>query len=289
MPETGSKLTWGRLIAAGSDYLAGKKVQDAGTACEWLAACLLKCGRCDVFNHWAEIASPRHVNAMRRGLARLAKGEPLQYVLGTWDFRGITISVDQRALIPRPETEQLVQMALDCENLWRGQTPVIADVGCGSGCIAISLASERPQARLYALDISQKALRLAAVNAEKCRVEHRISFLRQELGEVTDRYFDAIISNPPYIRHGELPRLPPGIYRYEPLIALDGGEDGMEIIRRICRDAVMKLKPNGRLFLEIGEKQGMQTRRLLESLGYEQITIAEDLAGRVRFASARIS
>jgi len=227
--------------------------------------------------------------ALRRGLTRVAAGEPVQYVLGEWDFRGLTLKVDRRALIPRPETELLVDLVLGAQELWRQERPQVVDVGTGSGCIALSLAQERPQARITAVDTSAAALELARENATRCGLADRVTFHEESgCGTFQAGSIDAIVSNPPYIASGVVPTLDRWIYEHEPLAALDGGPDGLTCIRAITRDAAMVLKQGGWLFYEIGDDQGPAVRELLESHGFADVRIGHDWAGQVRFATARM-
>lgn len=271
------------MLEAGAVFLTRQRVEEPRILCEWLASRLLRCGRPSLYTFRDVPVSSLHRAAMRRGLRRLASGEPLQYVLGEWDFRDCRLQVDSRALIPRPETEQLVQLVLDCKDLWLRENPSIADVGTGSGCIAISLATERPQARVTAFEISPAALQLASANAAAHAVDTRIDFVFGELGACGGPRFDAVVSNPPYIRTAVVNALPARIRTFEPRTALDGGPDGLCVIRRVARDAVMSLKAGGWLFLEMGDDQGHEVRRLLERLGFERVEIVADVAGRTRY------
>ena len=317
-PSTTPPRTIGEFVAAGTEYLARHRVDAPRVACELLACRLFKCPRLELFHHYADTPPPRIVDAWRRGLKRVAHGEPLQYVLGEWDFRHLTLTVDRRALIPRPETEQLVELVLEARDLWNsgkagptdppaavvagaspaipvacggagGSTlPFILDVGTGSGCIVLSLATERPDARYLASDASAEALALARANAERCGVARQIEFRHAcGCGEFPAGSVDAIIANLPYIPTAEMAALATCIREHEPLTALDGGADGLDIVRAVAHDAVMVLRPGGWLFLEIGDDQGPATHDLLENLGLVDVTILPDLAGKTRFARAR--
>lgn len=265
-------------------------------ACELLACRLFKCARLELFLHYTEEPGPRIVEAWRRGLTRVADGEPLQYVLGEWDFRHLTLTVDRRALIPRPETEQLVDLVLAAEDLWPAPVaaadgrglPLILDVGTGSGCIVLSLATERPQARYIAIEASSEALELARTNASRCNVTDRVEFrYARGCGEFAAGSVDAIIANLPYIPTAEIATLAACVRDHEPVQALDGGADGLDVIRAVAHDAVMVLRPGGWLFLEIGDDQGPATHDLLEDLGLLDVAILPDLGGKTRFATAR--
>ena len=288
--------TVGEFIAAGTNYLTRHHVENPRVACELLACRLFKCPRLELFLHYAEAPLPRIVETWRRGLKRVADGEPLQYVLGEWDFRRLTLTVDSRALIPRPETEQLVDLVLEARELWETPVaaaagpgfPLIVDVGTGSGCIVLSLATERPQARYVAIDASAEALELARANAAHCGVADKIEFRHASgCGEFPAGSVDAIVANLPYIPTATVATLATCIREHEPHAALDGGADGLEIVRSVARDAAMVLRPGGWLFLEIGDDQRIAVQDLLENLGLIEVKTLPDLAGKTRFARAR--
>jgi release factor glutamine methyltransferase len=287
-PATSRRLA--DLLAAGADYLQRHGVDDARVACEWLAARLLGCARLDLCRHYDRTLTQPQLDALRRGVKRLAAREPVQYLLGEWEFRNLTLTVDRRALIPRPETEQLVDRVLAAADIWARPAPLILDVGTGTGCIALSLAQERPQGRYIAIDTSADALALARENAERCGLTARVTFRQgRGCGEFEAGCADAIVSNPPYIRRDQIADLAPHIRDHEPRLALDGGTDGLDVIRAIAHDAFMVLRPGGRLFFEIGDDQGPAVRELLERLGFDEVGIQPDYAGTPRFALARQS
>jgi len=279
----------GELIEAGTAYLDRRGVPCPRVVCELLAGRLLGCPRLDLQLRLQRPVGTARAAALRRGLARAADGEPVQYVLGEWAFRGLTLATDRRALIPRPETEQLVDLVLAAADLWACTVPLVVDAGTGSGCIALSLARERPQARLVATDISLPAIELARANAVRCGVAERVEF-REEAGcgAFPAGSVDAVVSNPPYIASGVVPTLERHIREHEPLAALDGGPDGLVCLRAITRDAALVLRPGGHLFFEIGDDQGTAVREILETHGFADISVTADWAGRTRFAAARM-
>jgi release factor glutamine methyltransferase len=288
LPTAPAARRLGDLLAAGTGYLERHGVAFPRVACELLVARLLACPRLELFRHVDQPLSAARVAALRRGLKRVAMHEPVQYVLGEWDFRGLTLTVDRRALIPRPETEELLDLVLATPDVWAHPSPFILDVGTGTGCIVLSLARERPQGRYVAIDVSAAALALARENAVRTGLAGRVEFREARgCGEFAAGSADAIVSNPPYIRRDALPALAACIRDHEPALALDGGPDGLDVIRAIAHDAAMVLRPNGWLFLEIGDDQGMPVRDLLEDLGFVAVAIRNDCAGRTRFAIAR--
>jgi release factor glutamine methyltransferase len=224
-------------------------------------------------------------SALRSWIARRAAGEPVQYILGAWDFYGREFLLTRDTLIPRPETEGLVERVIDA---WRREgrgSGRILDVGTGSGAIAVTLAAELPEAAVVASDASAGALRVARGNARRHGVGGRVFFLCADAFSALkcgDR-FDVVVSNPPYVSEGEWNALPPEVRDFEPPGALLAGTDGLAILRRIAAAAGEYLVPRGELWCEIGESQGEAVRRLFSgSLAF--VGAYRDLAGRDRVA-----
>ncbi|HLJ22694.1 MAG TPA: peptide chain release factor N(5)-glutamine methyltransferase [Candidatus Acidoferrales bacterium] len=250
---------------------------------------------------------------------RRAKGEPTQHLTGHQEFWGLDFEVTPDVLIPRPETEHLVEVALDRlgvgasyagDSLWRelssnGQTPQakacatelrIADVGTGSGCIAIALARELPAAEVVAIDVSPAALEVARRNASRHGVASRVRFFESNLLDVVlpgtrdtshgSRSFDLIVSNPPYIGRDEAESLPREVREHEPESALFGGETGLEIYAPLIAQAAALLKPGGWLVLELGHRSAQRVLSLLGTPQWMHVKLTNDLAGIARVASA---
>ena len=285
--------TWRGILDLAVPYLEGKGVPEATVAAELLAARLLKCGRGFLSPHLDEVPSERYLEAMRRGMARLAAGEPIQYVLGEWDFRRLTLKCDRRALIPRPETEELVTRVLNFLKSYHPAEegrPLVVDVGTGSGCIALALASEFPEADYLGIDISAEAIALARENAARCGLTDRVKFA---LADGLDDFdepgsLDVLVSNPPYIPTATCQTLDPRIRNFEPLNALDGGPEGLDFYERLTIDALNLLRPGGGVFFEIGDGQGPALEKLLFDVGFDAIKIEKDYAGHDRYASATL-
>ena len=278
------------LIELGDAYLTRHAVADARNVCELLAARLFKCGRLEVFRHAETVPPERMVEALRRGLQRVAKGEPVQYVLGQWDFRKLTLKVDRRALIPRPETEQLVDLVLASGPFQKTARPLVVDVGTGSGCIILSLAQEAPDGVYVGLDISTDALALARENAAFAGLSERVLFAESDgCGEFDPASVDVLVSNPPYIPSRVVDGLDRHIRDHEPRLALDGGPDGLAVYRALLLDAVMVLKLDGGVFFEIGDDQGPALRDMLEEFGFADVMIHKDYAGKDRFATGMLN
>lgn len=222
-----------------------------------------------------------------RGLIqRRVGGEPTQYIVGFREFYGRRFAVDQRVLIPRSETELLVEAVLRV--VTKVSPADVLDLCTGSGCIAVTIAAERPQARVWASDLMSAALEVARLNAQAHQVTERLSFLQGDLLHAVPvgLAFDVLVSNPPYVKSSEIATLQPEVQR-EPREALDGGPDGIGLIAGIVHDARPFLKPGGLLAMEIGEDEGTAVRDLLMSAGYGEVRIEKDLAGHERLALAK--
>ena len=279
--------TVAEVLKAGADYLAKQGVDQPRAACEVLLGRLLGCRRLDVHTRHDEVLGEKHLEAMRRGIKRVAAGEPVQYVTGETEFKGRVFKVDKRALIPRPETELLVDEVLTCEALWKKPQPAVMDWGTGSGCIAISLALERPKGLYLALDASADAVALARENAAAHGVAERIGFADADVSELVEpESFDAIVANLPYIPTADWQRLPAHIRNHEPRQALDGGPRGLSVIESVAHDASMVLRAGGRFFLEIGHQQGPAVKSLLAETGFSDVQVKKDLAGHDRIVTA---
>ena len=283
--------SWSEIIGLTAGYLRRQGVPDPQTAAELLAARLLGCGRGFLASHLGKEVSEPHLEAMRRGMARLAKGEPVQYVLGEWDFRTLTLKCDRRALIPRPETEELVERVIRHVRAVMPTTgrPFIVDVGTGSGCIILSLAKELERGIFLGTDISPDAVALAQENAARCGLTEKVRFaVADGMDEFDPESIDVIVSNPPYIASSECEALDPRVKDFEPRLALDGGDTGLDFYDRFVGDAMNVLKPGGAVFFEIGEGQGEALRRMLADYGFGDIRIERDFAGHDRYASGSL-
>jgi len=222
---------------------------------------------------------------VEKGIDRLARHEPLQHVIGHTPFLDLTLTTDARALVPRPETEELVMRVLGCRALWSRGAITVADVGTGSGCIAIAVASKRPTARVLAIDSDAGALALARTNAESAGVAVQIEFIQGDLlTGIPPQSLDAVVSNPPYIATSVLATLEDSVRRYEPMTALDGGPDGLDVLRRLAVQAFTALNVDGRIWLEIGDEQGDPVHELLVQAGFREVEINRDMYGQTRFA-----
>lgn len=250
----------------------------------------------DMPRHWPTMARGDVVDeaSWARALSaavRRARGAPMQYAAGQAAFRHLTLAVDERVLIPRPETELLVEMVLrlDAERGTSGGT--VVDVGTGSGAIALALASEGAFARVIATDVSLDALAVARANIARCANVLRVPVeLRHGslLGPVPERGLRAVISNPPYIALDEAAALPAGVRDWEPSVALFSGGAGMATIAGLVREAAQSLAPGGMLALEVDARRASLAAELIASHGgYNEVRVELDLTGRERFVVAR--
>ncbi|HLN85202.1 MAG TPA: peptide chain release factor N(5)-glutamine methyltransferase [Candidatus Limnocylindrales bacterium] len=227
-------------------------------------------------------------------LARRLNREPVAYIIGQQEFWSLDFRVTRDVLIPRPETERLIEVVLQLAAQLSSNQPLrVLDIGTGSGAIAVSVAKELPSARIYATDISPSALAIARQNAELNGVDARITFRYGDLfAPLTDQIasFDMIVSNPPYIRRAEIVTLTPEVCRWEPRTALDGGADGLDFYRRIAAQAGRFLAPNGAIALEIGANMGAEVLPILMQAGFNRdVNIVRDYAERDRVAVARVA
>jgi len=292
----GGAVTVGELARQGTMMLRRAGIEEAAREAGWLLEHAL---RRPALNLRLSESQPVEGEGLRRAqalLARRANREPLQYLLGTQEFCGLEFEVDPSVLIPRPETELLVETAVRCagKRPEAGRRPVIVDFGTGSGCIAVSLAKRLPDAVFYATDCSAEALRVARRNAERHGVAGQVTFLEGDLSKPLEAqglagHADVVVSNPPYIAEREWDGLQPEVRLFEPRVALAGGEDGLAVYRRLVREAAGLLNEGGWLIMEVGQGQAGSVRALLSQTGrYGSVDVRPDQAGIERVICARI-
>ena len=282
-------MLWREIVSRSAQFLNAKGLDDGEAGAEILAARLLRCSRGELPSRLDVETPQKFVDAMRRGVLRLAAGEPVQYVIGEWDFRRLTLKCDRRALIPRPETEELVTRVLAW--LKNRQSPFVVDVGTGTGAIILSLAQEfTGDAVFLGTDISEDAISLATENAKRTGLDKRVTFAVMDGLDDFDEpgIIDAIVSNPPYIASATCATLDRRVRDFEPRLALDGGPQGLDFYDRYLADALNLLKPNGAVFFEIGNEQGSAVADLMQSYGFSDIRIEKDFSGHDRYASATL-
>ena len=286
-------MNWSEAIAKTGAYLESKGVPDARVASELMAARLLKSSRGFLNSFFEKEIPEKFLEAMRRAMRRLVAGEPLQYVLGEWDFRTLTLKCDQRALIPRPETEELVTRVLKwLKGNPSGEPRFIVDVGTGTGAIILSLAAEYEGPAVFlGTDVSEAAVSLAKENAAKCALDGRVKFSVMDGLDDFDEpeVIDVLVSNPAYIESAVCETLDPRVRDFEPRLALDGGVSGLDFYDRYLADALNVLKPGGAVFFEIGGNQGDAVAKLMEGYGFSDIRVEKDYSGHDRYASAKLT
>lgn len=279
-------------------HLSINNIPDPAMDAEYLLAHVIGCQRKDLLIHPEKIISESEMNRVREFVERRRKREPVQYITGEVEFRGLIFRVNKDVLIPRPETELIVEEVINSvkkidENSG-GRDVTVLDLCTGSGCIAISIAKELPYCRVYAVDISEKALDKAIENAERFGVDDRVIFSQGDLYEAIehmglDGEIDIIVSNPPYVSKKDMKRLQPEIKDYEPLQALYGGDDGLDFYRRIIDETSFYLAQGGLLIMELGYGQSDNVKDLLEQEGvFTYIKIVKDLAGIERVIKAQL-
>lgn len=235
----------------------------------------------DVLVYGQRAASPEETRRFNEAVARRVAGEPLAYVTGWAGFRHLTLSADRRALIPRPETEGLVEAALG-----RISTGVAADIGTGTGAIALALRAEGRFDEVLGVDLSADALALARTNGVLTGLS--VTWLEGDLLDpLSGRKLDLLVSNPPYLTEAEYDSLDPSVRDYEPAIALRAGEDGMDAIRRLVAGGGRVVREGGWIALEVDCRRAVETARLAAAAGWQSVMVQDDLFGRARYVLAR--
>jgi release factor glutamine methyltransferase len=274
------------LLQATTAYFGKKGVEQPRLSIEHLLADTLGKKRIELYLEFDRTLSEQELEPLREKVRRRAEGEPLQHLLGHWDFFGRTFKTDRRALIPRSETELLVETILK-EFATRGESGNrLVDVGTGSGILAITLALERPGLEVSAVDLSEDALALARENAERFGVLERIAFRCTDLLDQLAGPFDWIVANLPYIPTGELSTLQREV-KFDPTCALDGGKDGLTIIKRLIESVPGKIVSNGLIALELGQGQAEEVSGFMADQNYRDISIRKDYQGVERLLIAR--
>ena len=278
-------------------FFEKKGIPDARLDAEYIISYGLKMkNRMDLYLNFEKPLTPAELDVLRTMVARRATREPLQHIIGDTSFRGFTIKCDRRALIPRPETESLVDMA--AESLKGVENPFIVEIGTGTGAISIACAKEIAGARVLATDVSEDALALARTNAEANATGEALQFAQGDLlnavtAEVLSKVaddasakIDCLIANLPYIPDSEKDKLQPEVAKYDPALALFGGADGLDLVRKLLQQTEGKLKPGASILLEIGSEQGEKLKAEAANYPWLEFTgIHKDFCNNVRFVS----
>lgn len=276
---TAALLSLGDVLRRAAEHL-GKTSETARLDAELLLAHTLGRERIELYTDLDRPLSSQELDAYRELVARRARREPVAYILGEWGFRRLTLTVDRRALIPRPETEIVVERAL--AHLRGLEAPRVLDVGAGTGAIALAIADEHPGSRVTAIDVSPDALELARENA--ARTGLAIELLQHDVrGGLPGGPYDLVVSNPPYVEPADIDTLMPDVRDYEPHVALVG-TGATEAVVRAAVDVLVAGRP---LVLEVGDGQALATAALLDEHGYVDVVTTPDLTGRDRVVEGR--
>ena len=272
------------ILEETSRFFAARGLEDARLQAELLLAAVLEIKRLDLYLQFERPLHTEEVDVYRDYVRQRVQRVPVQYILGATAFRELELTVTPAVLIPRPETEVLVDVAL--ELLPTGGRAL--DLCCGSGAIALSLKRELAEVAVVATDISQAALAVARANGASCELE--IEWLSGDLFAAVEGDFDLVVSNPPYVKSGDLDRLEPEVRDHEPRLALDGGADGLDCYRRIAHQASDHIRPGGYLLLEVGDGQSAEVEKLLAEVGrFAEVETKPDLNEVPRVVVARAS
>ena len=272
------------ILEETSRFFAARGLENARLQAELLLAAVLEIKRLDLYLQFERPLHTEEVDAYRDYVRQRVQRVPVQYILGAAAFRELELTVTPDVLIPRPETEVLVDVALEL-------LPTdgrVLDLCCGSGAIALSLKWELPEISVVATDISQAALAVARANGASCELE--IEWLSGDLFAAVEGDFDLVVSNPPYVKSGDIDRLEPEVRDHEPRLALDGGADGLDCYRRIAHQASDHIRPGGYLLLEVGDGQSAEVEKLLAEVGrFAEVQTKPDLNDVPRVVVARAS
>jgi len=273
-------VTLGEVLRRSAEHLAAKGSETPRLDAELLLAHALGLTRVELYTQFDRPLDADELAVCRELVARRARREPVAYILGEWGFRRLSLKVDARALVPRPETEVVVER---CLVLLRGlETPAVLDVGTGSGAIALALADEHAGARVTGIDVSPEALALACENVERTGLAVSLA-ARDLFSGLPGGPYDLVVSNPPYVEPEEIDTLQPEVRDWEPRGALVG----VGATEAVARAALAVLRPGGALVLETAESAAAAVAGLLDELGYRDVRITSDLAGRQRVVEGR--
>lgn len=279
-----------RLLDWTADHFEKRDADNPRLRAEVLLAEALDCPRIELYTQFATVPSGDSLKDFRSWVKRHAAGEPVAYLVGSKEFYSLKFSVDSNVLIPRPETEHVIIEAIEAAKSLDSSTPRIADVGTGSGCIAVTLAIHIPACQVCAIDVSRAALDIAQENANEHNVGANIQIVESDLfAQVPqDQQFDLIVSNPPYIGTAEQNTVADSVRDFEPHVALFAGQEGMDVIRRLVAASVERLSENGYLIVEISPFILERCQALIaETSGLEWVKIVNDYSGHARVLVAR--
>ncbi len=277
------------IINLSTSYLEEKGIESPRTNVEMILSHILKCKRLDLYLSFDKPLQEEELQTVRNYLKRRGNREPLQYILGSVEFYGLEFIVNPDVLIPRPETEVLIENII---NIYKSENEIkILDIGTRSGIIAVCLAKYLPFAQITAMDNSEKALEVAKLNAVNNKVNNRIKFINKDILNIKDTFqkeFDLVVSNPPYISLNEYEKLEPELKVYEPKNALTDYGDGLKYYKLISNNAKKILKDHGKLYFEIGINQYSDVKEILSKENFINIEIKKDYLNIERIISGEI-
>ncbi len=275
-----------QLIKFGSCLLKENKIPSYLLDAELLLSKTLKKSREEVLINYDQNIEKKSILEFKKYLTRRSRNEPVAYILGEKEFWSKKFKINKNTLIPRPETELLVEYLL---KKFKGKKLSILDIGTGSGCIIISLLNNLKHSNGLGIDVSKKAIEIAKKNSSYHKLQNKLKLINKNLNGILNRKFDLIVSNPPYIMSKELKNLSEDIKRYEPIIALDGGNDGLDLIRKVIYKSKNILKINGTLALEIGYGQFKKVSKILTDNKFRIVSVLKDYKNNVRCIIANLN
>jgi len=272
------------LLSSGSKILKNNKVQTYQLDSEIMLSNLLNKKKEQIIINSEEEVSRSHVNDFNKLIVRRSKKEPLAYILKKKEFWSKSFFVNRSTLIPRPETELLCDIII---KTIKNKFAYILDIGTGTGCILLSILSEIKKAKGVGIDISKNAIKVAKKNSSNFGLNKRVNFITKSLDKIYNCKFDLVVSNPPYIKTSDIKNLSDDIRKFEPKIALDGGKDGLDVIKKIIYKSKSILKKSGLLALEIGYGQHYKVSQLLKEQGFREELLVKDYRNNIRCILAR--
>ena len=267
------------LLKAGSQQLRDYKINSCRLDSEILLAKIYNKKREELLINLDQKVTPKIIKKFNKLIARRSLKEPIAYILKEKEFWSKVFFVDKNTLIPRPETELMVEKLI---NIFKNKKLYILDIGTGSGCILLSILSELKKSKGVGVDISQKAVQIAIKNSVKHKLSQRVKFYNKSLSQICDYKFDLIVSNPPYINRKDIKNLDDDIKKFEPKLALDGGNDGLDVIKKVIYKSKSILKIKGMLALEIGNEQFKKVSKILRDNNFKTKFLVKDYKDNIR-------